>query len=39
LHKIKQRGIPILIIWLNPSGENKELEKLLGALIGNPCNP
>ena len=26
MQKMKQKGIPISIIWLDPSGKNKELE-------------
>ena len=26
MYKMKQRGIPISAIWLDPVGENKELE-------------
>ena len=39
MHKMKQRGIPITIIWLDPAGENKELETRVGSVEWKPLQP
>ena len=39
MHKMKQRGIPISIIRLDPAGENKELENRVGSVEWKPLQP
>ena len=39
MHKMKQRGIPISKIRLDPAGENKELENRVGSVAWKPLQP
>ena len=34
MHKMKQKGIPISKVRLDPAGENKELENRAGCVMG-----
>ena len=39
MHKMKQKGIPISINWLDPAGEKKEWENQVGCVAWAPLQP